>query len=294
MATVVTFAEDPLLGLAENGLMDCCPEQRPSYWAPRALSDVQAFHAQFQDHRFGRHAHDSYVIAAMETGGETFDYRGERFTALPGSLVLLGPEEPHTGQGATGSPWSYRALYVGRSWFKAKGLTFSRPVVEDPGLFRRLCAFHTALEEAPDPGWAWAELHGILETLTDRFALERGIGCLPDVSRQGLEGVREYLRLNFRNRVRLQDLADLAGVGKFHLVRSFKRVTGFTPIEYLVDLRIREAMGLLRQGQLSTRVAMDLGFADQAHFCRQFKRLVGVPPGRYAHAGQYRSSADTD
>jgi AraC-like DNA-binding protein len=77
-------------------------------------------------------------------------------------------------------------------------------------------------------------------------------------------------------------------------VRSFKRATGFTPHEYLVDLRVREAMGLLRRGQPSTRVAMDLGFADQAHFCRQFKRLVGVPPGRYARAGQYRSSTDAD
>ena len=77
-------------------------------------------------------------------------------------------------------------------------------------------------------------------------------------------------------------------------MRSFKRATGFTPHEYLVDLRVREAMGLLRRGQPSTRVAMDLGFADQAHFCRQFKRLVGVPPGRYARAGQYRSSTDAD
>lgn len=274
--------------------MNCCPEQRPSYWAPRALLDVQAFHAQFHGHRFGRHAHDSYVIAAMETGGETFDYLGERFTALPGSLVLVAPEEPHTGQGATGSPWSYRALYVGRSWFNAKGPSFSQPVVEDPGLFRRFCAFHTALEESSDPDWARAELRGILETLTNRFAIERGFGDFREVPCHGLERVRDFLGLNFRNRVRLQDLADLAGVGKFHLVRSFKRATGFTPYEFLVDLRVREAMGLLRQGQPSTRVAMDLGFADQAHFCRQFKRLVGVPPGRYAHAGQYRSSADAD
>jgi AraC-like DNA-binding protein len=50
-------------------------------------------------------------------------------------------------------------------------------------------------------------------------------------------------------------------------------------------------MVLLRQGQSATRVAADLGFADQAHFCRQFKRLVGIPPGRYARPDQYRSSA---
>ncbi|MDR3672031.1 MAG: pyridoxal-phosphate dependent enzyme [Holophaga sp.] len=91
------------------------------------------------------------------------------------------------------------------------------------------------MEEAPDPGWARSELCGILETLTDRFALAGGMGDHRDAARPGLERVRRYLGLNFRDRVCLQDLADLAGVGRFHLVRSFKRATGFTPYEYLVD-----------------------------------------------------------
>jgi AraC-like DNA-binding protein len=271
--------------------MDCAPDQRLTFWAPGALPGVQAFHARFDGHRFGRHAHDGYVIAAMETGGETFDYRGRRFTALPGSLVLIDPEEPHTGEGATASPWSYRALYVGRSWFKGFRPSFAGPVVEDPGLFRRLCGFHASLERTLDPGWARAELRGILDDLAGRFARDGGPGGPRDGERPGLERVRRHLRLQFRDRVRLQDLADLAGVGRCHLVRAFKRATGFTPFEYLADLRVREAMVLLRQGQSATRVAADLGFADQAHFCRQFKRLVGIPPGRYARPDQYRSSA---
>jgi AraC-like DNA-binding protein len=272
--------------------MDARPETPPLFWAPPGLPEVQAFHAQFQGHRFGRHTHDCYVIAAMETGGEIFDFRDERYTAPPGSLVLMEPREPHTGQGAAGPSWSYRALYVGRSWFDGQEPAFARPVAEDPGLFRRLCAFHTALERAPEPEWARDQLRGLLAALTERFALPGGAGGHRDPSRPGLERVRRHLDLNFRQPARLQDLADLAGVGRFHLVRLFKRMTGLTPFEYLADLRVREAMSLLCRGESSTRVALDLGFADQAHFCRQFKRLVGVPPGRYAPPGQYRSSVD--
>lgn len=270
--------------------MNCSNDSRPQFWAPVGLPGIQAFHAQFHEHRFGCHAHDGYVIAAMESGGEAFDYRGERFTAMPGSLVLIDPEEPHTGQGATDSPWSYRALYIGRSWFSGQAPTFSLPVVEEPELFRRVCRFHTELEQAPDPARTRTELLRILEALSGRYAVETGCGNGRKKSRPGLESVRHYLQMNFRNQVRLKDMSDLAGVGIFQLMRLFKRLTGYTPHEYLLDLRIREAMDLLRRGEQCTRVAMDLGFADQSHFSRQFKRLVGVSPGRFAHGSQFRSS----
>jgi AraC-like DNA-binding protein len=259
-------------------------------WMPPELTGVGAFQARFVTYRFARHAHEGWLLLVMEAGGEAFDHRGARHVATPGSLAVLEPEAPHTGEAASDLPWSYRALHLSREWFPGPMVRFPSPVLQDPPLYNRIRALHQHLEGPVEPLWAEAELQGVVETLARRHASsvppERILSSHP----HALATVREYLEANYRQRVSLQDLSDTAGLGRFHLLRLFKRTTGFTPYEYLVQIRVRRAMQLLRQGQAATKVAFATGFADQAHLNRHFKRLVGLTPGAFARTGQHRSS----
>lgn len=260
-----------------------------SLWIPPDLPGVEVFQAHFVRHRFGRHTHESYVLAAMEEGGEAFEQRGARHNAPVGTLVLLEPDVAHTGEAMCAQPWAYRALYVGREWFRHPP-RFPNPVIADPALFARIRAFHQALARNPEPLWAETELAAILGFL----ARVHGTELPPEDPvlnhRLGIERVREYLKGNLKRQVRLEELAAVAGVGKFHLLRLFKKATGLTPYEYLVQARVRSAMFLLRSGHASTFVAHETGFTDQSHLNRHFKRLVGVPPGHFAKACQHRPS----
>ncbi len=94
--------------------------------------------------------------------------------------------------------------------------------------------------------------------------------------------VRDHLDLHYADPVRLDELAALAGMSKFHLVRVFRTSYGETPIRYLTRRRIERAQDLLRYADLTvTEICMLVGFASLGSFSSRFTELVGESPVAY-------------
>ena len=81
--------------------------------------------------------------------------------------------------------------------------------------------------------------------------------------------------------VQLCNLAAVACVSKFHLVRLFTATLGITPHRYQLLLRMARAKTLLREGAGVTSIAHGLGFADHSHLDRSFRVLMGMTPTQY-------------
>jgi AraC family transcriptional regulator len=97
--------------------------------------------------------------------------------------------------------------------------------------------------------------------------------------------VKDRLHSQFREAIRVTDLAAEAGVHPVHLARVFRMQERQTPGDYVQRLRVRSACELLRNREISlAHVAADCGFADQSHFTRTFKRIVGTTPGAFRRA----------
>jgi AraC-like DNA-binding protein len=94
--------------------------------------------------------------------------------------------------------------------------------------------------------------------------------------------VRDRLDAEFREQVSLGDLARDTNSDKLHVLRSFKRLFGVPPHQYVIQKRISLARRLLSRGERAASVAQQVGFFDQSHLNRHFQRIVGVTPGRYA------------
>lgn len=94
--------------------------------------------------------------------------------------------------------------------------------------------------------------------------------------------IREYLDANFVRAVSLDELAQIAGVGKYYLCREFRRIVGISPHLYQNHLRVNASRKLLLQNKTASEIAQELGFYDQSHFGKNFKRLVGITPQFYA------------
>jgi AraC-like DNA-binding protein len=95
---------------------------------------------------------------------------------------------------------------------------------------------------------------------------------------------RAHLGERWDQRVTLAELATVAGLSRFELVRRFRQDNGVTPHAFQTNLRIEYARRLLAAGEAPAAVAAECGFADQPHLSRVFKRAVGVSPGLYARA----------
>ena len=80
----------------------------------------------------------------------------------------------------------------------------------------------------------------------------------------------------------LEATANEAGLSPYHFLRSFAKVLGVTPHQYLVRSRLRRAARLLADDAVSvTEIALDVGFTDLSNFVRTFRRAAGVSPRQF-------------
>jgi AraC-like DNA-binding protein len=76
-------------------------------------------------------------------------------------------------------------------------------------------------------------------------------------------------------------MAREVGMSPFHFARTFSELTGQSPHQYLLKLRLRHAATMLRDGASVTQSALDSGFENLSHFSRTFRRRFGVSPSSY-------------
>ena len=98
--------------------------------------------------------------------------------------------------------------------------------------------------------------------------------------RRAIDAIRDRLESG----VSLAEVAEAAGVSSSHFAVLFKRSTGLSPHQYLIQCRIDRAKELLHRGDPDltlAQIAARVGFCDQSHLTRHFRRLVGVTPGRF-------------
>jgi AraC family transcriptional regulator len=107
-----------------------------------------------------------------------------------------------------------------------------------------------------------------------------------------LRRVRTYIDAHIGERISLDELANQAGVSRFHFARQFRLSTGESPMGYLRRVRIERSKSILQTRDTTiAEIAARLGFSDQSHFTRIFGRLVGVSPGSFARSDAWNSQA---
>jgi AraC-like DNA-binding protein len=158
-------------------------------------------------------------------------------------------------------------------------LTFAAPVSTVPSLFDAVSTAHAILARPADRLTQEAAFAALLNALSRNADVTTRKSQAQTHS--GVKRAREYIDECFASDFSLEDLAVLAGLTRFHLVRTFKRATGLTPVAYRNQRRVEAARRLLHGGSPIAEIALAVGFADQSHLTRQFQRLMGISPARY-------------
>lgn len=95
--------------------------------------------------------------------------------------------------------------------------------------------------------------------------------------------LEEALRKDLSHPWTVEEMAGLVGLGTTAFTEKAKNYTGFSPLNYLITIRISEAIKLLKGHQkLSiTDIALDTGFYSSQHFATTFKKLTGYTPSQF-------------
>lgn len=261
------------------------PDRVRHGYAPGA-SDVRLVTASFRTHHFLPHAHSEYAVAVISRGVEAVRWRGADERAGTGDLLLLDAEVLHAGRPAAPQGWDYRVFYVPPALLTEIGgrrPVFPAPAPRDPELAARLVRAHRLLSDPATASLLAEEtLHDALARVLARHAT-RGPDRLPQASWPAVvRTIQRYLAADIRRTPSLAELAEVAAMPRFTLLRAFRAAAGVTPHGYLLALRLRHAQQLLTAGHSVARAAADSGFYDQAHLHRHFRRTFAAPPGQFA------------
>lgn len=91
--------------------------------------------------------------------------------------------------------------------------------------------------------------------------------------------VQHYILAHYRELIYLKDIADQVDRTPNYITTVFHEMTGFTPVEYIHQVRMTAARDLLLNTQMTiAEIADYLGYCDQSYFNRVYKRLNGHPP----------------
>lgn len=91
--------------------------------------------------------------------------------------------------------------------------------------------------------------------------------------------VKRYIREHIREDIYIADIAGQVFLNEQYLMRTFKKATGLSILEFITSERLRQAQTLLADTDLPiNRVADAVGYGNYSYFTRLFKRSMGVTP----------------
>ena len=94
-----------------------------------------------------------------------------------------------------------------------------------------------------------------------------------------LRRVQEFIDANLEEDLSLAELAEVADLSQFHFARAFRRSTGLTPQQYLMQQRIERAKELLSHADLPiVEISLRTGFKNQSHFTTLFRKFTTFTP----------------
>ncbi|MDD5598024.1 MAG: AraC family transcriptional regulator [Victivallaceae bacterium] len=97
-----------------------------------------------------------------------------------------------------------------------------------------------------------------------------------------LAPVLNHIENNLQSKLTLKNLAIVAGMSVPNFCRLFKKRMKISPIQYLLELRIKKAKALLAYSSLSVAdIASKTGFNDANYFSKQFVQITGIQPRIY-------------
>ena len=235
------------------------------------------------EYRVERISYNSYLALFVERGSGYVYIDGRRCPMGENQVFLLDCYHPHIYGSDEGWEiyWMHFDGQLAREYFQllcgeSNGLVMTPP---DPRSLRRSLVH--AYNRFHDSGKANEAVMNryVVNLLTD---LLTGMPAAAERRESVSEELLTYIAENLDQPLSLADLAQRASLSPYHFARQFKKETGYTPHEYIINARVNAAKYYLKTSTLPVKlITVRCGFSSDAAFCTTFKRLVGATPLEY-------------
>lgn len=235
------------------------------------------------------HTHHFTELLYITKGKGTFIYSNKEVPIKEYDLIVINPNIEHTEKSSPEYPLEYIVLGF-------QGLAFSG---DDPGL--QVSVFNSKqehditlflqqlMEEVQNQKEDYELIiENILEIVLLKMMRKKNFSLEKTSSEKiskDMAYIKNYIRQHFREEINLDILAEVGHINKYYLSHSFKKAFGVSPIEYLIQMRIRESKILLETTNYPvSNVSAITGFSSQSFFAQSFKRVTNLSPSQYRNA----------
>lgn len=231
-----------------------------------------------------RESFDSFLLMYVHSGALALTFEGRTRPVTAGSFVLLDCYKLHAYSTDAGweSTWCHFDGPSARGYYEAVAAHLGNVFTLADGypalwtLDRMLSVFRRG-GPVREPLMAKYLTDLLTHFLVSAPAAPGDAGC-----GRMAEEITAYITEHFAEPLTVEDLAARANMSLYHFIRVFKRETGFTPHEYLLNTRIAAARYLLKNTRLPVKsVCYYTGFSAESVFCGAFKRAAGMTPAQY-------------
>jgi len=228
-------------------------------------------------------AHAGVEVAAVSEGGARYRVGSQDVVVGAGQAIVVSAGAEHATAIETGTRAT--SVWIDAAWFADVAASLGRRVrpgalwIERAGRVASLLALLDDEARAPDVGRATAA-DALAEALViGVLRADERAPCSQGPSEPRVLAAIALIHDRLGEPIGVDELADAAGVSRFHFCRLFRGHTGKSPYRFLTDLRMDRALELLRSGRYGvTEAALSVGFPHLPRFARAFRERHGCAP----------------
>ena len=256
--------------------------------------DFRLFHINDRtDREFEWHYHDFHKIIVFVSGKVTYHIEGKTYQLKPQDILLVSQGAIHKPEIDPSIPYERYIFWI-RDDLSSPELNTCFQKANDRSF--NLIRLDSALQEKLKDLLPEIE-HSLRDTQFGNSILSKALfaqfmvyvnriflksSTAPDQksysSDSQVEQLLKYINRNLSENLSIDHLAERFFFSKYHMMRKFKKETGYTIHNYIISKRLLHARSLIAQGTPVMKAAMQSGFQDYTAFVRAYKKQFGTVP----------------
>lgn len=243
-----------------------------------------------KNYKFGPYKRENYVIHIIYEGKGSYTVGDKVFQLKKGQAFIIYPEMETLYKADIKEPWCYAWVgfhgYRSEEFIHKMGFTKENPTIylkqmeeEKECIINMLRARRlTSIDELKRTGDLFA-LFALMMEDNEAYTSKENHDY-PSVTY--VKYAMDYMRINIKEKIKIDELAEMIGISRSHLSGSFKKELNMSPQEYLIHLRMGNAAYLLKNTTEPIQIiASECGYEDSLFFSKIFKQKYNMSPTAY-------------
>lgn len=243
-------------------------------------------------HHMHREHHNDDLLIHCTEGEAYLSVEDEPCVVRAGDLVLIPAGAAHRYTAAPENPWTIHWVHyagpLAENFREHMGFTDDIRI-QHIGRQPRLLVDFNGLLSVRQTGFRTPGLVHVANRLRQLLAaVPLSVGEASHAQQPDLDVIHNFMREHLDERISLGQLADLTGLSPAHFATRYRALTGVSPIQHFLHLKVEQACQMLDTTDHSfTQISNMLGYDDNYYFSRLFKKVMGQSPTDYRHTHRH-------